>query len=81
MHPATDEDIARHLARQKKPFSWARIRALALSSAKLKRYLLCAFLLLMLYFAAHSLFALLSCLLSFMLAILCDRENKRRFTL
>ncbi|MBQ7886739.1 MAG: hypothetical protein IJ313_07595, partial [Clostridia bacterium] len=44
MHPATDEDIARHAARQKKPFSWARIRALALSSSKLKRYLLCSFL-------------------------------------
>jgi len=81
MHPATDEDITRHLARQKKPFSWARIRALALSASKLRRYLLCAFLLLMLYFATHSLAALLSCLLSFLLAILCDRENKRRFTL
>lgn len=81
MHPATDEDITRHLARQKKPFSWARIRALALSAGKLRRYLLCAFLLLMLYFFTHSLAALLSCLLSFLLAILCDRENKRRFTL
>ena len=81
MHPATDEDIARHAAHQKKPFSWARIKALALSAAKLKRYLLCAFLLLMLYFATHSLASLLSCLLSFTLAILCDRENKRLFTL
>jgi len=81
LHPATDEDIARHLARQKKPFSWARIRALALSAGKLRRYLLCAFLLLMFYFAAHSLAALLASLLSFLLAILCDRENKRRFTL
>ena len=81
LHPATDEDIAHHLARQKKPFSWARIRALALSAGKLKRYLLCAFLLLMFYFAAHSLAALLASLLSFVLAILCDRENKRRFTL
>ena len=81
LHPATDEDIARHAAHQKKPFSWARIRALALSAAKLKRYLLCAFLLLMLYFATHSLASLLSCLFSFLLAILCDRENKRRFTL
>lgn len=81
LHPATDEDIARHLARQKKPYSWARIRALALSSAKLQRYLLCAFLLLMLYFATQSLSSLIACLLSFLLAILCDRENKRRFTL
>jgi len=81
MYPATDEDIARHLARQKKPFSWARIRALALSAGKLRRYLLCAFLLLMFYFFTHSRPALLSCLLSFLLAILCDRENKRRFTL
>lgn len=81
LHPATDEDIARHIARQKKPFSWARIRALALSGAKLRRYLLCAFLLLMFYLLTQSLPALLSCLLSFTLAILCDRENKRRFTL
>ncbi len=81
LHPATDEDIARHLARQKKPFSWARIRALALSAGKLKRYLLCAFLLLMFFFIAHSIAALLASLLSFALAILCDRENKRRFTL
>ena len=81
LHPATDEDIARHAAHQKKPFSWARIKALALSAAKLRRYLLCAFLLLMLYFATHSLASLFSCLLSFALAILCDRENKRRFTL
>lgn len=81
MHPATDEDIARHAARQKKPFSWARIRALALSGVKLKRYLLCAFLLLMFYLITQSLPALISCLLSFALAILCDRENKRRFSL
>ena len=81
LHPATDEDIARHLARQKKPFSWARIRALALSAGKLKRYLLCAFLLLMYYLIAHSIAALLASLFSFALAILCDRENKRRFTL
>lgn len=80
-HPATDEDIARHLARQRKPFSWARIRALALSASKLRRYLLCAFLLLMYYLAAHSLSALVASLFSFALAILCDRENKRRFTL
>ena len=81
LHPATDEDIARHQARQKKPFSWQRIKALALSASKLRRYLLCAFLLLMLYFATASLASLFSCLLSFLLAILCDRENKRRFTL
>lgn len=80
-HPATDEEIARHLSRQKKPFSWQRIRSLALSPAKLGRYLLCAFLLLMLYFATGSLASLLACLLSFALALLCDRENRRSFTL
>ena len=81
LHPATDEDIARHLARQKKPFSWARIRSLALSAPKLRRYLLCALLLLVFYLITHSLSALFSSLLSFLLAILCNRENKRRFTL
>lgn len=80
-HPATDEDIARHLVRQKKPYSWSRIRALALSQSKLKRYLLCAFLLMTFYLITRSLPALFSCLLSFALAILCDRENKRRFSL
>ncbi|MBE5800346.1 MAG: hypothetical protein E7321_10435 [Clostridiales bacterium] len=81
MHPATDEDITRHLARQKKPFTWQRIKALALAPSKLRRYLLCAFLLLMLYFVTRSLSSLLACLLSFWLAILCGRENRRRFTL
>ena len=81
LHPATDEDIARHLARQKKPFSWQRIRALALAPAKLRRHLLCAFLLLLLYLATRSHAALISCLLSFALALLCGKESCRRFRL
>jgi len=80
-HPATDEDIARRLQRQKKPFSFARIRALALAPAKLRRHLLCAFLLLLLYLITDSLITLFSCILSFLLAILCDRENRRSFSL
>lgn len=81
LHPATDEEIARHARRQKTPFSWRRIRALALSPAKLVRHLLCAFLLLLLYLATGSGFALFACLFSFVLAMLCDRVNKRRFLL
>lgn len=81
LHPATDEEITRHAQRQKKPFSWRRIHALALAPAKLRRYLLCAFLLLLFYFAAGSPAALLASLLSFALALLCDRENRRSFTL
>lgn len=80
-HPATDEEIARHASMRKKPFSWARIRALALSPAKKKRYLLCAFLLLVLFLASPSVPALISCLLSFMLSVLCDRETRRSFRL
>lgn len=80
-HPATDEDIAQHLLRQKKPFSFARIRALALAPAKLKRHLLCAFLLLLLYLITDSFVTLTACMLSFLLAILCDRENRRSFSL
>lgn len=76
MHPATDEEIARRLSRQKKPFSWQRIRALSLSPAKQRRYLLCAFLLLMLYLIGGSLYALLPCMLSFSLAMLCRREGR-----
>ena len=81
LHPATDEDIARHIARQRKPFSRQRIRALALSPAKLRRYSLCAFLLLVMYLISRSAAALIACLLSFTLAILCERENRRSFRL
>ena len=81
LHPASDAEIAAHLARQKKPFSWQRIRALALSPAKQRRYLLCAVLLLCLYLTGHSPVALLSCLLSFSLAFLCSTESRRRFRL
>ena len=81
LHPATDEDIARHLSRSKKPFSWQRIRALALSPAKLRRYLLCAFLLLVLYLMTKSAATLCACLLSFALALLCARESRRSFSL
>lgn len=81
MHPATDEDIARHTARRRKPFSRQRIRALALSPVKLRRYLLCAFLLLVMYLFSGSTAALISCLLSFLLAFLCHREGRRSFLL
>lgn len=81
IHPATDEEIARHMAQQRKPFSWQRIRALALSPAKLRRYLLCAFLLLLFYLVTHASAPLLAAILSFLLAILCYRENKRSFRL
>lgn len=80
-HPATDEDIANHLSRSRKPFSWQRIRALALAPAKLRRYLLCALLLLVLYLMTKAPATLLACLLSFALAILCVRENRRSFML
>lgn len=81
LHPATDEEIARHARRQRVPFSWRRIRALALSPSKLPRYLLCAFLLLLFYFLYGSPVLLFSCLLSYVLALLCDRENRRLFRL
>lgn len=81
LHPADDETIAAHLAQSRKPFSLKRIRALALSPVKEKRYLLCAALLLFLFCLSRSVMALLSCLLSFSLAILCHRENHRRFRL
>ncbi|MBR3797102.1 MAG: restriction endonuclease [Clostridia bacterium] len=81
LHPATDEEIAQHLSRSKKPFSWQRIRALALSPAKLRRYLLCALLLLVFYLITNAPATLAACLLSFVLALLCARENRRSFTL
>jgi len=81
LHPATDEEIAAHMARQKKPFSWQRIRALALSPAKLKRHLLCAFLLVQFYLVTGALAPLFASFLSFSLAILCARENRQSFRL
>ena len=81
LHPATDEEIAAHARRARVPFSFSRIRALALSPAKLQRYLLCAFLLLLLYLVSGSLLTLLSCLLAFVLALLCRQENRRAFRL
>lgn len=81
LHPATDEEIAAHLARSKKPFSWQRIRALALSPVKERRYLLCAAMLLLFFVLTRNIVALLSSLLSFALALLCHRENQRSFRL
>ena len=81
LHPATDEEIARHARRARVPFSFARIRALALSPAKLRRYLLCAFLLMVLYQLYGSMMTLLAAVLAFVLAILCARENRRAFRL
>ncbi|MBQ2992084.1 MAG: hypothetical protein IJD60_12485 [Clostridia bacterium] len=81
LHPASDEEIARHMQRKKKPFSWSRIRALALSPAKLRRHLLCAFLLTLLYLMTGAAAPLLSALLSFLLAILSAHESRRRLLL
>ena len=81
LHPATDEEIARHARRARVPFSFARIRALALSPAKLRRYMICAFLLLLLYLLYGSPMTLAAALLSYLLAILCARENRRPFRL
>ena len=81
LHPATDEEIAAHLARSKKPFSWQRIRALALSPVKERRYLLCAAMLLLFFVLTRNIVALLSSLLSFALALLCHKENQRSFRL
>jgi len=81
LHPATDEEIAAHLARSKKPFSWQRIRALALSPVKERRYLLCAAMLLFFFVLTRNIVALLSSQLSFALALLCHRENQRSFRL
>lgn len=81
LHPATDEDIAAHAKRRKTPFTRSRIRALAFSPIKTKRYLLCAFLLLLLYLTSSSAVSLLFMLVSFLLAIFCHRENRRSFRL
>ena len=58
-----------------------RIRALALAPAKQGRYLLVAFLLTMLYLLLHSALSLVFALVSFVLAMLCARENQKAFRL
>lgn len=81
LHPATDEDIAALAKRRRKPFSLSRLRAIALSPTKLRQHLLCAFLLLLMYLSTRSMVCLISCLLSFLLAIACHRANRPGFTL
>lgn len=81
LHPATDADIAAHMARQKKPFSFRRIRALALAPAKLRRHLLCALLLLVMYLITDAAAPLIASMASFLLAVFCRRENRRSFRL
>lgn len=81
LHPASDADIARHLSRQRRPYSFSRMRQLALSPAKQKKYLLCSFLLLLFYLVSGSTSCLASCLLSYVLALLCKKENSRVFRL
>jgi len=81
LYPATDADIARHLNRQRKPFSFSRMRLVALSPAKQKKYLLCSLMLLVFYLTTGSGMCLVSCVLALLLAILCKKENSRVFRL
>lgn len=81
LHPATDADIARHASRQRKPFSFSRMRLVALSPAKQKKYLLCSFMLLVFYLTTGSMMCLAACVLALLLAILCKKENSRVFRL
>lgn len=81
LSPATDEEIAERARRRKRPFSRERIRALAFSPVKTRRYLLCSFLLMILYFFSHSTASLVFMLASFVLAIFCHRANTKQFRL
>ena len=79
VHPATDSEMARRARRQRTPFSWSRIQALALAPGKQNRYLLCAFLLTLFYLLFEAVWPLLFGLVSFALALLCARENRYLF--
>lgn len=81
LHPATDADIAAHAHRRKTPYTRARILALAFSGVKTRRYLSCAFLLMVLYLFSGSKAALVFMLVSFVLAIFCHRHNRQNFKL
>ena len=80
-HPATDEEIARRARRQRSPFTRRRIQALALSPAKRGRYLLCAFLLTLFYLMFGSASSLVFGVVSFVLAMLCARTDKKALRL
>lgn len=79
LHPATDEEIKQYLHRHRQPFTRNRIRELAFSPQKTRRYMLCAFLLLLVYLVFDMLSALFSCLLAFTLGIVCFNENRNTF--
>lgn len=81
LYPATDADISAHAKRRRTPYTRARILALAFASVKTKRYLVCAFLLLLLYLFTGSLVSLVFMLASFTLAMICHRINGRQFSL
>lgn len=79
LHPATDEEIGQYMRRHRQPFTRSRIKELAFSPQKTRRYMLCAFLLLLVYLVFDLLSALLSCLLAFALGIVCYNENRNTF--
>lgn len=81
-HPATDAEIARRARRAANAIFPRRIRALAARSGQAGgSYLLVAFLLTMLYLLLHSALSLVFALVSFVLAMLCARENQKAFRL
>lgn len=81
LHPATDEQLTALGKRKRSPFSWPRLQILAFSPGKKRRYLICAFVLLVLFLLTDRLYYLLPSLLCYLLALGAHRSAQSAFRL
>ena len=81
MHPATDAQLAALGQRKRSPFSWPRLRIHVFSPGKQKRYLTCAFVLLLFFLFTDHLYSLFPSLLCYLLALCAHRAAQRPFHL
>lgn len=81
LHPATDEQLSALGKRKRSLFSWPRLKILAFSPGKKRRYLTCAFVLLVLFLLTDRLYYLLPSLLCYLLALGTHRSARSAFRL
>ena len=81
LHPATDEQLSALGKRKRSPFSWPRLKMHAFSPGKKRRYLTCAFVLLVLFLLTDRLYYLLPSLLCYLLALGAHRSAQSAFRL
>lgn len=81
LHPATDSQLVTIGRMKKSPFSWPRLSLHVFAPQKVRRYLLYAFALLMLYLLSDQLYYLLPSIFCYTLAILSHRNGQKPFRL